>query len=264
MRALPFILAAASGLVLPVAAVAEPQVAYDGGRLSLEASAEPLDVVLGAVGAAAGLEVPVLGEAGGTYSGQLRAVPLADALRRILGARSFMLQYRPDGSPERLVVLGAASAPAAKPSPEVEAPPVAAYVDIPSPDEEERFVVERLTARDLGARVVGVRRLGRLPPERVAAIATPLVGSEREPVVRAELATTLGQAGGPASVPLLERLLGDPDPIVRRAALDALATRDEPAAGEQLRRVAARASDPLAPAAARLLACAGQANCSVD
>lgn len=247
---------------------AAPRAVFREGRLSLSAEAEPLDVVLGAVGAAAGVEVPAMAAGGETYSGRFSNLALADGLRRVLGGRSFLLTYGADGQPERLVVLGESAAPVVAPiATPVGAPvgtPGAAFVRPLSAEEGERFVAQRLVSRDLGARVVGVRRLGWLPAERVVVLAGQVVASERTPVVRAELATTLGAVPGGGSVGLLRQLLDDADPMVRAAALAALARQVGPEAEGKLRQVAARTGDPLAPTAARLLACAGRTDCRAE
>jgi hypothetical protein len=220
-------------LVLSGAASAAPDVEVREGRVTIAAEDEPIDAVLQAVGAAAGLAVPSLAGAGETFSGRQTAVPLADFLRRLLGRRSYILLYDEAGRAERLVLLGV-------PDPAPDAPAVAvtetapteaeemAFVEPLTPAEEERFVAERLTAREIGVRVVAIRRLDRLPAERAAVLARQVATSEPEPVIRAELADALARIDGKGTVAILQQLLRDPERSVAVAAVRALGAQGGP------------------------------------
>jgi hypothetical protein len=275
---------AALVLALLAAAPAAPQdpgprVEVNGGRVTVEADGAPVGAVLRALGEAAGFEVRPM-DPPGTFSGRFEALPLDDALQRLLPARSFALRYDEAGRPVLLVVLPAGSA-GAPPAP---APPPAPAVSGHSLAQDELWAERRLSSPDLGTRVVAVRRLARLPAARAAVLARRLLPAEQDPVVRAEIAAALGRAEGEGALDLLTALLDDPDaavrvaaaealgetdgdaadalgrvlldgtePELRQAALTALASRREPAARDYLRRVATR-DDPLAGAAQQALA----------
>jgi hypothetical protein len=279
-------------MVLAGGASAAPRVEFRDGRLTIAAEDEPVDAVLQAVGEAAGLEVPSLASDDETFSGRLTAVPLADVLRRLLGRRSFVLLYDADGAAERLVLLGSPEAPprtAAVVETEDEAAIAEedqAFVEALTPAEEESFIAERLTAREIGVRVVAVRRLDRLPPERAAVLARQVVASEPEPVVRAEIAEALARLDGEDTVDILEQLLQDPersvaiaavralgaqggpdaiallgtilvggsDQALRQAALEELAASPWAEIEDPLRSVADRPDDPMAESARQVLA----------
>ncbi len=256
------------------------RVESDGRLLTVTADDAPLDAILRAVGEATDLEVPVFGPTD-TYSGAFDGVALPEALDRLLGERSYILHYDEFGEAKRLVVLAGnrGGAPAAIPAAHDSA------ADQTSPAQEESWIAQRLTSPDRGARIVAVRRLSRLPPDRAAALGLRVAYAERDAVVRGQLAATLGRVEGDAGVDVLTKLLGDNDPAVRiaaanalggvagaaaadalgrtlvhgtdaalrQAALDALTSHAHETGREHVRRVAARSGDPLADAARRAL-----------
>jgi hypothetical protein len=197
---------------------APPRVEFRDGLLTVSARAAPLGELLLAVGEAAGFEVPPL-DPGEIFTGTFAALPLADGLDRLLPARAFALHYDASGNPERLVLMSFGQ-PAAQP-PEPEPPPTLA-VSGRSLAEEEGWIAGRLTSPDRGTRIVAVRRLGRLPPDRAAALALGMLNTEPDPVVRAQLAAALGRVEGDRTADALTRLLDDRDPAVRAAAARAL------------------------------------------
>ncbi len=95
--------------LVPAAAPAEQplDVRYDDGRLTVRIESAPLDRVLEAVGAETGIE----------FRGELRdwrevnkrfdAVPLPEALGRLLGRQNFILRYDAAGEPALVELRGA-------------------------------------------------------------------------------------------------------------------------------------------------------------
>jgi hypothetical protein len=256
------------------------RVEFDGRLLTVAANDAPLDAVLRAVGEATALEVPRI-DSSETFTGAFAGLPLDRALEWLLGDRSYLLGYDEAGEPERLVVWSDQPGAAA---PEVRAVPEPA-VERALPLQDETWIARRLTSPDRGTRIVAVRRLQRLPPERAAALGLKVLQAERDPVVRGQLAAALGRVEGDQVVNVLTTLLDDQDPSVRiaaaralggltdqaapqalgrilvsgtdpalrQAALEALAARPDEAARDYLRRVAARSGDPMADAARQVL-----------
>lgn len=258
-----------------------PRAYFEDRLLTVAAEDAPLGAVLGAVGEAAAIDVPVI-DTGETFTGALYALPLLDALDRLLGRRSYRLSYDPAGEPERLELIVWSAADAAAP----EAPaPTRTAAERASPAQEEAWIAQRLTSPKRGDRIVAVRRLQRLPPDRAAALGMRFLQAEPDPVVRGQLAAALGRVEGEGGVDVLTRLLDDEDasvriagaralgrvaqdaaarglgrtllqgadPALRQAALDSLASHPQAAARDFLRTVAARNGDPLADAARQAL-----------
>lgn len=91
---------------------------YRDDRLSGQIEEAQLHDVLAAVGAATGAEVRGTPIEARPVSIELDAVPLDDALHRLLGSQNFTLSYRRDGRPRALVLLGGPeAAPAASDRP---------------------------------------------------------------------------------------------------------------------------------------------------
>jgi hypothetical protein len=256
------------------------RVEFDGRLLTVAANDAPLDAVLRAVGEATALEVPRI-ESSETFTGAFSGLPLDRALEWLLGGRSYLLGYDEAGEPERLVVWSDQPGAAA---PELRAVREPA-VERPSPLQEETWIAQRLTSPDRGTRIVAVRRLQRLPPERAAALGLKVLHAEPDPVVRGQLAAALGRVEGDQVVNVLTELLDDEnpsvriaaaralggvvdqaaaqalgrtlveasDPALRQAALEALASRPDEVARDYLHRVAVRGGDPMADAARRAL-----------
>ncbi|MBA3326026.1 MAG: HEAT repeat domain-containing protein [Rhodobacteraceae bacterium] len=251
-------------------------VAFEGQLLTVTADDAPLGAVLRAVGEAAALEVPVI-DSSETFTGAFSDLPLLDALDWLLVRRPYMLSYDEAGDPERIVLLWGDASAATPAAPAT----TGAAAEQASPAQEETWIARRLTSPDRGARIVAVRRLQRLPPDRAAALGLRVLQAEPDPVVRGQLAAALGRVEGDEGVNVLTELLDDEDPSVRiagaralggvardaaahglgrtllhsadpalrQAALESLASHPQESARDYLRRVAARSGDPLADAA---------------
>lgn len=92
---------------------------YRDDRLSGRLEEAPLGDVLAAVGVATGAEVRGQPLEQRAVSIELDAVPLDDALHRLLGSQNFTLSYGRDGRPKALVLLGGpeeAPAPSERPT----------------------------------------------------------------------------------------------------------------------------------------------------
>jgi hypothetical protein len=92
----------------PRATIAEtgPKVRYDEAGLTVHADHVPLDDVLAAITRETGIEIDGEPLDRRDVSKQFESVPLALALRRVVGRQNFILYYGSDGEPERLQLLG--------------------------------------------------------------------------------------------------------------------------------------------------------------
>jgi hypothetical protein len=106
----------------PAAAAPEPpgpRVEYRDDRLTAHIVEAPLHEVLAAIGKATGSEVRGQPLDDRPVSVALDAVPLDDALHRLLGSQNFTLSYARDGRPKTIVLLGgpeAAPVPSERPT----------------------------------------------------------------------------------------------------------------------------------------------------
>ncbi len=90
-----------------------PRVEYRGDRLTAHLTEVPLHEVLAAIVRATGAEMQGNPLDDRAVSVDLDAVPLDDALHRLLGSQNFTLRYGRDGRPKALVLLGGPEAPPA-------------------------------------------------------------------------------------------------------------------------------------------------------
>jgi hypothetical protein len=104
-------------LALPAFAVAAaadataPDVRWDAGRLSVRLEGVPLDEVLAAVAQETGLEVTGEPLDRRQVNKRFEALPLPEALARLIGRQNFVLRYGAGGEPDRLDLLGVPQAP---------------------------------------------------------------------------------------------------------------------------------------------------------
>ena len=92
-------------------AQAHPIVRYDDAGLTVHADNVPLADVLAAITRETGIEIDGEPLDRRDVSKQFESVPLALALRRVVGRQNFILYYGSDGAPERLQLLGVPLAP---------------------------------------------------------------------------------------------------------------------------------------------------------
>jgi hypothetical protein len=83
-----------------------PRVEYRDDRLTAHIEEAPLHEVLAAMGKATGAEVRGRPLDDRPVSVALDAVPLDDALHRLLGSQNFTLSYARDGRPKTVMLLG--------------------------------------------------------------------------------------------------------------------------------------------------------------
>ena len=215
-------------------------VRVEDGRLSVEVGAVPLTDVLRAIAERAGVDLMVRGELGDVRPQKFTGAPLADGIRRLVEPHGLAMTFEPargpDGAP-RLTSLTVDASVA--PSDEAMA---GSAGRVGPPTGAERPPTLREFAR--GGDDAVVAALGQAlmrDPDALAQGATGAAiggfeGPEDDSALRAALATddplarmealrTIG-AGGNADAavgPLVEALIGDEDPEVRRTAVEALA-----------------------------------------
>jgi hypothetical protein len=104
--------------------VSAPSVRYHDGRLSARIQGLPLDDVLRAVSAETGLRFDGIPLDERDVFKRFDDVPLAEALRRLIGRQNFTLVYGAGGQPERVRLLGVPALPVPRGS---KAPPPASF-----------------------------------------------------------------------------------------------------------------------------------------
>jgi len=104
--------------------VSAPSVRYHDGRLSAHIEGLPLDDVLRAVSAETGLRFDGIPLDERDVFKRFDDVPLAEALRRLIGRQNFTLVYGAGGQPERVRLLGVPALPVPRGS---KAPPPASF-----------------------------------------------------------------------------------------------------------------------------------------
>jgi len=91
------------------AAAADPLVMrYDADRLTVHADGVPLDAIIDELHERTGIQVRGSLLDGRVVHKQFDALPLEQALDRLLGRQNFVLVYGPTGKPEALDLLGLA------------------------------------------------------------------------------------------------------------------------------------------------------------
>ncbi len=161
----------------------------------------------------------------------VRRIPLAQAVRRLLRTQSFVL-HQPKGSVRgtRPVLIWV--------YPSADSPPVtsAAAVEIRSPNRRARHDPHA------GVRSAGLVGPGKPPGDAAVAGLGSALDDARAGVRHAAI-ESLGQDSSTPAIELIAQALGDADPGVRRAAVDALGDAGSAAAATAL-GVAVHDSDP--------------------
>jgi hypothetical protein len=189
----------------------------DDSRLTARVRGAPLDCVLAEVAALVGMEIRG-GGGEAIVSSDLVDLPLAAALARLLGSRSYFLQLEGD-RPLRLTFLGSSDPPRSPPATRPGASEVApalrrALLDDPDVGSRQK-ALERVEA------------MPRLPAELIASVAE----QDFDPSMRRRALDLLAaRAGGdPAGRVAAEVLVrNDPDPAVREAAAAVLRANAAP------------------------------------
>src|SRR5262245_8890222 len=100
----------AAAAVQPATQPPAPTVVVRDGKVTATLQQAPLDVVVAAIAKQTGAEVRGAVPPGREVTRQLDAVPLEDALERLLGAHSFTLTYDSDGNLKRIALATTAGA----------------------------------------------------------------------------------------------------------------------------------------------------------
>jgi hypothetical protein len=232
------------------------------GLVSLEARDARVGAVVAAIATRASLVVASGDELEDAITDSFAVVPLATALARVLGRRSFLLQTQaPDAAGRRgwLWILGAGPPPAAAFDGPAATPQdtsgtsLASTVDYESMKGSEALmsVANALATGDAPARRSAVHELGDLEP----AAALPLLRQglgDPDRAVRVAAVRELDALGAPAA-DALAAALDDRDLGIRLRALDALARIETPTARPWLEQALGHADARVRAAAAEHL-----------
>lgn len=123
-------------------AAAPSLVRYEGERVTASLAGVPVGEAIAALAQATGAEVRGAVRAPRDLTIELDAVPLEEALARLLGPQSFTVVYGEDGRPRTIVLRGGPEAPSAPP----ERPP-AAGVPVAAPEPTFPLVLGRMFDR---------------------------------------------------------------------------------------------------------------------
>lgn len=162
------------------------------GRLSAHLSAAPIRQVMEQLGSLTGARVLWLSQAEDTpVSVDFTDLPLADALRRILGERNFMLFYRSQGQETWLSEIWISAPPVGQrqAAPSLPATPPA---QIPA-----QLMQTALYGQDTAARLNAINRMKKFASTdmRVQSILSQLSRNATEPEVRAAAEQALAELG---------------------------------------------------------------------
>jgi hypothetical protein len=220
-----------AGGVAPTAAGAEAEslapssieVSAEHDRLTVSAHEAPLDEVLQAVGAEAGVAIEIRGDLTSPVTSAFVDVPLEEAIRRLLRGHSYTL-YADDGEGERRIeisVIATSYAPAATAAAAKAAPPGTV--------QDKLLRIRALSGRK---DAVAIAELGRL------------AGSDPSAAVRSQAVAALGRLNVPDALPSLSQALTDQSPAVRIQALRGVKSVKGDAAISDLQAVVGYDSDP--------------------
>ncbi|MCS6925681.1 MAG: hypothetical protein NZ578_07255 [Candidatus Binatia bacterium] len=181
------------GISTSSSAADEPKtLTFQNGRLSAHLSATPIRQVMEHLGSLTGARVLWLHQAEDTpVSVDFTDLPLADALRRILGGRNFMLFYRSSGQETWLSEIWI-SAPSGGQGQAVSPLPPTPPAQIPA-----QLMQTALYGQDTAARLNAINRMkkfARTDP-RVQSILSQLSRNAIEPEVRAAAEQALAEIG---------------------------------------------------------------------
>ena len=226
-RAMAAALALACLAVAPATRAQEPiTLTIADGRLSLDARGASLQTILDEIGDRTGLRVRLddAGEAqlaGETITMALEAVPVEDALRRLLRGKDFVLVYSPSRLDEARV-YGRSQARAREPAPAASVP------SGPAGDPENRDTVTRLrdlalTSPDPAARAHALEGLAANADQRAVRDAVlEVLERESNPGLLQRALDIVGADRTIPLEPLVKLAVSNPAPEVRIKALTQL------------------------------------------
>jgi hypothetical protein len=233
------------------AAAPELAVTVAGGRLSVRLDEAPLEAVLEAIAAQAGVAITIRGDPGLVSAQQFADLPLDAGIRRLAGERGLLMVFADAddrGQPGRLREVRVYG----EPPPDDRARPrtrtLGRVASAPNPPASEPAPAppgyEELAKTSKGERLTALRGLARLADAAALEVLGAVLLRDPDATVRRIAATALGNIGGEAVVPALEAALADPDVEVRIQAMRGLHAIDPEAAAASLGELALGDADP--------------------
>jgi hypothetical protein len=228
----------------------EIDVRVEGDRMSLEVGQAPLAEVLRAVGEAGGFEVKLEGDLGEVQPQRFQDLPLGRAIRRLTGDHGVIMAYADDGTLESVRVhaatlIGASpeEREAARKRAAEQRQAVLARVRSPATPESPEGGGGSADA-DQAERFARVRELARQGgPDSLPSLGDVLSG-DPDPALRRAAAAAIGSVGGPEAAQLLQGALADDDASVRMQALRGLRGADPAIALNAYGDIVQRDPDP--------------------
>ncbi len=228
-------------LLLPAGsgAAGSYEIAVSGAGIGVRADDAPLSAVLRALGAKMGFAVSIRGETElPPVTARFRIRDLNAALRSLIGDDATWLTFgdKSDGIPRELRVYPiAARAPGAP----ARAPPRGGL------DENSRPYDPAVVPGNGRESLRELRALARDEPHTaVTVLAARMVAPDADATLRAVAVMALGTIGGADAMEAVYSSLGDPDPGVRRRAVQVLARRNDPGANRDIGDIALYDPDP--------------------
>ncbi len=255
--------AAAAHAATVVAAQPAVHFSFAEGKLSGRASRVPLADALRALQQATGADLVGLRSVQGQeVSFDIAGLPLERALERVLRHRSFVAVLGSGADGERLVRLVLGPGPAEAPLPAARRDPAPSAPAPPSASTQtslDALHAEVLQGRSPGERLAAIEAMREAradeDPERVASTLEAALAGDPDSLVRQAALQGLRSRGALTVPALLDAASHDADAAVRLAALDALRTHamEDPRIFEVVGALAGSEADPSVRAAAEAL-----------
>jgi hypothetical protein len=208
---------------MPGLAADDASVQWARGRLSVQAGSMPLVEVLKTIRALTGIEIRGDGALADPVTKGFEALPLPDALGRLLAHTNHMIVQRGPRQPLLVVVLGGASAGGAAALPA----PLAAAFNPPRAVTQTLAPTGAAGAAQQAAQQAALQRAQQGAQQNWRETAL----NSTDPAARAEAVQRLAESaakGDADSQAVLRQALNDPSDAVRAIAQQALVARDQP------------------------------------
>jgi HEAT repeats/PBS lyase HEAT-like repeat len=245
-------------LTLPYARAADPSPAASAdiavtvadGRLSVRVEEVPLETVLEAFAAQAGVAITIQGDPGTVSAQAFTDLPLDVGIRRLAGERRLLMVFaRADdrGRPGRLQQIRIYGDP---PSDNLARPrepltrTLGKLTEEPTASAPEPPSYQELAAKDKGVRLAAICGLARQQDEAAIEVLSALLAHDPNATIRRIAATALGNIGGDAGAAALKAALLDQNVEVRIQAMRGLHAIDPEAATAPLGELALDDADP--------------------
>jgi HEAT repeats len=219
------------------------EVGIQDGWLTVDLRRAPLAAVLRMIGDRAGLRVRLHGELGGPITAAFTALALDQGIRRLIRGHSFALTYAPsrDGAGQPVLtevrVYGAAAADGAAVRMGATGPP--------RPEPSAAAMVEAVAEQERAERMEGVATLAQLGDAASVPALAQVLATEPDAFVRAKAVRVLGHVGGEPALATLATALADPERAVRLQAIQAFGKVAGAGADATLAAVVANDRDPV-------------------